>query len=465
MISEVLKAKLRPWQHSIVEASLSGLDSGNFLNGSGLGSGKSYTSLATTYARRRKPIFICRLAMKERMREIAVNHFGFADSDVYTTNIEAIRTGKGPLGTWAQGEANHATGKREKFFKWNPLPNCDVILDEIHCCSSPTSQNGLILRAAVGQGVKLMGLSGTAADDPRRMRGIGYMLGLHQDFDWWGWMSLHGATEDSWTFGLKPAFLDTRKGREALERMQREAMGKIHQQLIKAGRMIRLRTSEIPGFPKSSVFPMAVDFDSKELESILAEMKFELDELKRKGTGRNKMEIIMRARQRGELLMVPTLAEMVGDAIEEGNSVAVFLNFTATIRALGERLKTDCFYTGEESVAVRQHNHARFMADKERAILINSQAGSESIGFQDLHGNYPRLGMVVPDFRAVQLNQILGRLARDGAMSPSTYWILFPRKTVLDQAYRACQRRTELYGAFNGDVQFTDADLTEGLAI
>jgi superfamily II DNA or RNA helicase len=465
MISETLKAKLRPWQHSILEASLSGMDTGNFLNASGLGSGKSFVSLATTYARKRKPIFICRLAMKERMREIAVNHFGFADADVCTTNIEAIRTGKHFLGSWTYGEAHPNTGKREKIFQWNVPSDADVIVDEIHSCSSMTSQNSILLRSAVEQGVKLMGLSGTAADDPRRMRAIGYMLGLHSDYDFWGWMSLYGATEESWTFGLKPAYLETRKGREELERKRREAMAKIHQQLIKAGRMVRLRTSDIPGFPKSSVHPMAVDFNSKEMASILEEMKFELAELKRKGTGRSQLEIMMRARQRSELLMVPTLAEMISDAIEEGNSVAMFLNFTATIRALGERLKTNCFYTGEESVAERQHNHARYMADKERAILINSAAGSESIGFQDEHGNYPRLGIVVPDFRAVMLNQILGRLPRDGAKTPSTYWLIFPRGTVLHHAYLACQKRTELYGAFNGDITFTDDDLTAGLPI
>jgi hypothetical protein len=465
MISSLLKAKLRPWQHDVHDASVSGMDSGNFLNGSGLGSGKSFVSMATVYARRRKMIFICRLAMKERMKEIAVNHFGFAESDVYTTNIESIRTGKGLFGHWEYGDGNPATGKRERVFKWEVPSNTDVIIDEIHSCASPTSQNGILLRSAVKQGVKLMGLSGTAADDPRKMRGIGYMLGLHQDFDWWGWMSLYGANEDSWSFGLDARFLDTAKGREELKRRQQEAMGRIHRQLIQAGRMVRLRTSEIPGFPKSSVHPMAVDFDSKELALILEEMRAELAELKRKGTGRSRLEIMMRARQRAELLMVPTLAEMISDAIEEGNSVSCFLSFTATIRALGERLKTTCFYTGEESVAERKHNHHRYMADLERVILINSAAGSESIGFQDLNGNYPRLGIVIPDFRAVVLNQILGRLPRDGALTPSTYWLLFPRNTVLHQAYLACQRRTDLYGAFNGDIQFSDDDLTAGLPI
>lgn len=465
MISTFLQSKLRPWQPAIVEAGIDCLSRENgFLNASGLGSGKSFIGLATAYALRKKPIFMCRLGVKETMREIAVNHFGFADSDVATVNIESIRTGKQWLGTWTYGEADHSTGKREKIFRWNVPSNSILIWDECHNASAQRSQNSIMMRNAVEQGVKIMGLSGTAADDPRRMRAIGYMLGLHQDFDWWGWMSLYGATEDSWSFGLDARFLDSDKGKAELDRMRKAAMAKIHQQLAKAGRMVRLRTSEIPGFPQSSVHPIAVDFDSKEMNAIFEEMRFELAELKSKGRGRTQLEIMMRARQRAELLMVPGWADMARDAIEEGESVVFFLNFTATVKALAEKLKTECTYTGE-NLKTRGEWHARFMADKERVIVTNLAAASESIGFQDLHGNFPRTGIVSSSFWAAQMNQVLGRLPRDGAKTPSKYFLTFPRNSVMEKAYLACKRRTELYGVFNGDIQFTDEDLQAGLPI
>jgi hypothetical protein len=82
-----------------------------------------------------------------------------------------------------------------------------------------------------------------------------------------------------------------------------------------------------------------------------------------------------------------------------------------------------------------------------------------------MHGKYPRTGIISSSFWAVQMNQALGRCARDGAKSPSKMIITFPRKTVAEQAYRACKRRTELYGAFNGDVRFTNEDLQAGLPI
>src|SRR6185436_3678973 len=85
-------------------------------------------------------------------------------------------------------------------------------------------------------------------------------------------------------------------------------------------------------------------------------------------------------------------------------------------------------------------------------IVLNSGAGAESIGLQDLHGDFPRLGLVFPSFDAVRNNQILGRLPRDGAKSISTYRLVFPAGTILESAYHACRIKADRCAAFNGDV-------------
>jgi hypothetical protein len=296
------------------------------------------------------------------------------------------------------------------------------------------------------------------------MRSIGYALDLHSYYDFWQFCARYGASPESWMCGMTEKMLKTRAGREELERRQNAEMAKIHERLIKAGRMIRLRSSEIPGFPQCSIHPMCIDFDSRELTAIFEEMQAELEELKKKGTGRTQLEIMMRARQKAELLMVPTWAEMAEDAIEEGESVVFFLNFTATVKALASRLKTDCIYSGE-NLKDRQRQMDRFMADESRMILTNIGAAGESIRLDDRHGKFPRVGIVSPSFWASQMNQVLGRLTGGDTKTPAKFIITWPRKTVAEQAYKACKRRTELYGAFNGDVMFTDADLQEGLAI
>lgn len=457
--------KLRPWQPMIVESTIKGLQSGNFLNASGLGSGKTYCACAAAKEMGMNLFVVCRVGMRQTWLDVAVNHFGMSGKNVHTINRELLRIGIHGPGTWNVKGHNPETGKAYVEFKWDMPSNTLLVMDEIHADAGLNSKNSQVLRAAVRQGIKILGLSGTAADDPRKLRAIGYMLGLHEDVNFHEWLAGHGATVDSWDF-FSPQLSQSRQGKAHLEARRLDEMEKINQRLVCAGRMIRLPTSAIPGFPKSTVNPMVVDFDNAELIAIYEEMHKELEELRKKGVrGHNALTAQTRARQRAELLQVPMFAEMVQDAIEEGNSVAVFLNFTESIAALGRKLGTTCFYTGQESPEIRETNRLRFQQDKERAILVNAAAGSESIGLQDINGIYPRLGLVSPSFQAVTTNQLLGRLPRDGAKTPSTYWIVFPRGTVLERAYHACKKRTDRYGAFNGDVRFTDEDMTEGLPI
>jgi hypothetical protein len=460
-VSEEIYKKLRPWQPAIVEATIHGLESGNFLNASGLGSGKTFTSLASVLAMRKKAIAICRQTAMSMWREVAESHFNFDPSNIHAINREQLRTGKHWLGYWRERDYNPNTGKTSREFVWNVPADSVLIFDEIHCEAGLTSQASGMLRDAVRQGVKILGLSGTTADDPRKMRAIGYMLGLHNDTDFWQWLALQGASETSWDFGLPQNYLGSKKGKLELQYRQESAMSRIREGLIKQGRMIRIPTSQIPGFPKCTIQPQCLKFDSKRLAAIHEEMKAEFDKLRDKGPSKG-LGALMPLLEKAELEMVPELVESTQDAIEEGNSVVNFVNFKSTVRALSERLKTDCTYTGD-NVDKREGCRLAFERDDERVINVTAGAGSESVSFADRRGEFPRLGQIIPSFQAIVLNQLLGRLPRDGAKTPSVYRILFASGGWQQKAYKACQRRTELYGAFNGDVRFTDEDLLEGL--
>lgn len=437
---------------------------GNFLNASGLGSGKQFMALAAAKVLNKKVIALARLGALSSWQEIGVGHFGFSSTDVYAINREQIKTGKHWLGTWRTGEHNPETGRTAKSFHWNVPSDTILIFDEIHSEAGLDSLNSQMLKDAVRQGVKVLGLSGTTADDPRKMRAIGYMLGLHQDWDFWQWLSLYGATKDSWNFNLPSPYLGTKRGKADLSARRLAAMEKINAQLVKAGRMVRLPTSQIPGFPKVTIQPVCVSFGNARLAEIYEEMKAEFLKLNQKGIGGKGLGILMPMLQKAEMLMVPEIVEEVQDAKEEGSSVVIFVNFKGTVEALASRLKTDCVFHGDQSQAEKDYHRKRFERDEMREIIVTSAAGGESVSFADRRGQYSRVGLVIPGFQAQVINQVLGRLPRDGAMSPSIYRLLFPRGTWLEKAYRACQRRTELYGAFNGDTRFTDDDLLEGLA-
>lgn len=458
--SDIL-SKLKPHQPEIVTKTVSGLATGNFLNGSDLGTGKTFCALAAAKIMGFKVLAVCRVNSRSMWLEVG-KYFGFRDGDVYSVNREALKTGKTEFGHWELGELDHRDGKRDKKFVWT-LPGNDflLIVDEIHNDSAMTNTaNSLMLRAAVSQGLKIMGLSGTAGDDPRKMRAIGYMLGLHQDYDFYQWLFKYGATKDDWNCGLNGKILSTKAGKANLEGLRRKELGRIHAQMTAAGRFVRVRKSEIPGFPKCTVSPIAVDLeDTDEINLVYQEMQQELAALKAKTSNRTELEIIMRARQRTELLEVPGIVGECEEDLAEGASVAIFVNFKDTIRALAERLKTDCIFTGDESQAVRALNLGRFQSDESRVILVNKQAGGESIGLHDQHGNYPRVGIVIPGFRAVDENQVLGRLPRDGAKTPSIYKILFIKNSLEEVAYHRCKARADRYAALNGDFAFQDEDL------
>lgn len=443
--------KLRPWQAPIYRECLSGLETGNFLNASGLGSGKSFCAIAVAKTLQKPVLIVCRLGSRRSWTEVA-NHFGYPTDMVHTINREMLRTGKTEWGRWEFGEANHNTGKRAKRFVWMVPKDWLLVVDECHWDSGVSSLNSKVLIAAVEQGYKIMALSGTAADDPRKMKAIGYMLGLHRNADFHQWLFRQGATVNDWDCGVIGDHSQER------ERRRKATMARIHSELTQAHRLVHLSTQQIPGFPKCAVYPIAVDFGVAQMSLIYAEMQAELATLG--GNKAKEREALMRARQRTELLEVPGLVDEVNEGIAEGQAVAVFLNFKASVVALVERLGTDCVYTGDQSPEVREANRMRFQDDQSPVIVLTKSAGSESLDLADRHGDYPRLGLMIPGFFSLTDNQCLGRLPRDGAKTPSIYKIIFASGTVEEAAYRACKRRTEMYDIFNG---FTDSDLTAGI--
>lgn len=459
-----LSSKLRPWQPAVVDATIAGLSTGNFLNGSDLGTGKTYCAVAAAMLLNRNLVAVCRLGARHTWVEVG-EHFGIDPTRIQTINRESLRTGKTKFGYWEEGERNFNAGTRASKFIWTVPKNTLLVVDEIHWDAGLDSKNSRVLKGAVDCGLKILGLSGTAADNPRKMRAIGYMLGLHQWLNFPQWLARYGADMDSWTCGVDQYLLDSGAGRAHLKRLQYENMQRVHQQMIQAGRFIRVRKSDIPGFPKFTIEPKCIDFDSAELERIFQQMNEELLILKRRSGNPKKeqREIMVRALQKAELIMVPGIVEECEDAIEEGHSVPIFVQFTDTVKALAKRLKTDCLYTGTIDPEQRELNRLRFQTGEERKIIVNVFAGSESIGLQDMTGEFPRCGLMTPTFNPVQFNQAIGRLPRDGAKSPSIWRLLFPAGTILEAAYRACKAKTERINAFNGDDLIDEEDLTAGL--
>jgi hypothetical protein len=163
---------------------------------------------------------------------------------------------------------------------------------------------------------------------------------------------------------------------------------------------------------------------------------------------------MLRAHQKIELLKTPIAVELAGDYMEKGYSVALFVNYRQTLEELCARLKTRCFIDGSvEGVRNRVHSIDQFQRNVNKAIIVNNKAGGIAVSLHDLDGDHPRVGLVFPCFSAETMQQVFGRLHRDGGKSKCHYRVMFAAGTMEVPMHRAVSARLNNLEALN------DADL------
>ena len=141
--------------------------------------------------------------------------------------------------------------------------------------------------------------------------------------------------------------------------------------------------------------------------------------------------------------------------LEDGFSVVLFVNFTDTLMAVAERLKTTCIFDGKTSDKDRDRNVELFQADKERVILVNIQSGGAGLSLHDLNGNFPRMSIISPTFSPIFMRQTLGRIWRDDAKTKSIQRIVCVANTVEEDVCRNVQQKLDNLDMLNdGDLSY-----------
>ena len=327
-------------------------------------------------------------------------------------NYEKLRTGKTRFGHWS--------GKQ---FEWKIPNDCLIIWDEVHRCQGLWSQNAKMLISA--KPWRNLLLSASAAEDPTEMRASGFLLGLHTLSNFFNWAKAHGCQVNPWG---------------ALEFKHREqwALDKINYELYPehGDRMTRDMLAE--HFQETRIITDPLDFGDKgAIQKLYDEMDQELSALEQriKGDSKNKaaqkLVAQLRARQAVELAKVPATVEIIEDELHAGNSVAVFVNFDATIEAIGQRLKAPYeVIKGGQKAEDRELVVRRFSEDANHVVLCNISAGGLGVSLHDQRGVRPRTAIISPTFNAKDLLQTLGRVDRAGSKSRSVQRILFAAGTV-----------------------------------
>jgi len=151
---------------------------------------------------------------------------------------------------------------------------------------------------------------------------------------------------------------------------------------------------------------------------------------------------ILKARQESEAYKVVDIAEMAQDAVAEGHSVVVFLNFTESLREAAALL--DCeFIDGSVPAEEREEIIRSFQADETHCIVVNAATGGTGISLHDIKGDRPRLSLISPSFNAKEFAQVLGRIHRNGAKSDALQKVLLSHNSIEEYVMKAIAKKLE----------------------
>jgi superfamily II DNA or RNA helicase len=349
---------------------------------------------------------------------------------LFVINYEKIRGGR----------TKWMTKSGKKIMKWMLPMGTLLLVDEIHKCKGPYTQNAQIVLSLVNQGYQIHGMSATAAEDPTEMRSLGYMLKLHSLNkadkplrSWYSWMTRLGCEKDFWN--------QWRLTKKSKLKDLRESMYGISTD--------RLSVQDLPdAFKENRIFVEPIQFKNlakiKKAYKDLGLTPEILEQYIENGTVENSEHVIVniiRARQLAETLKVPDLVEMAEDLMLEGLSVVIFVSFKETVESLCEKLQCDRIEGSQKSD--RQQVIDDFQADKTTCIVVNTAAGGTGISLHDVNGERPRVSLISPQFSAKDHVQVLGRIHRNGMKSDALQKILVASGSVEEAVMSSMQRRLD----------------------
>jgi hypothetical protein len=431
---EQIAAKLLPYQIAHVKRLIIALL--NFLgavDASDTGTGKTYSALAAVAALGMKAFVICPKSVIPSWGK-AARHFGMK---IAAINYEKLRTGKTEFGRYVGDE-------KKRSFRFETLvldpDEWVLIFDECHRMKDYKTLNCGLGIAAIEQKFQVLALSATAADNPMQMKFIALLTKLIWNArQFFGWMTQNGC----------------QKGRFGMEFVGgREHLSRIHAQVFPSHGS-RIRISELGDqFPETKIIAEAYDMNGarEEIQAIYDTMHRELAQLdeRQKDDGESHLTVMLRARQKVELLKVPTICQMAEDGMAEGMAVIVIVNFEDSLTAIASRLRTTNVIHGGQDPENREMIRERFDSDKENIIVMNIRAGGVGISLHGTRDSRTRLSLISPTFSGQDLKQAFGRPWRAGGAF-SIQKVLFAAGTIEEEACEKVRDKITRIDALNGD--------------
>jgi len=412
------------------------------LDGSETGVGKTFTAIAAALEFDKPPVaVICRAKAKTKWTE-ALALFGI--TPVFVMSWDKARD----CSEWFLPIKN----KKGKLMTFNlrlQEPTL-LVIDEIHAGGAVKSQNAeLVIAARRCPNAYVLGLSGTVADTPLKMRAVGFCTGLHSlGEDFWLWCRKNGCGKSP--FG----------GMYFRKRDRERVLGNLNQKLFAGADPwgIRLHKKDLVvagQFPDCETFVELWDIPFKMpgwLIPAMDEIRMEeiTDEDRHQGEVPSGVTAI-RERQRAELAKVPALMDEIEDLLEEGECPVVFVQFVRTLQTIMARaekimgkVQTDySVIAGPWCKRKADVEMERFQTGKTRLCLCQTDAASESIDLHDTDGSRPRHVIIFPTYKAVTLIQVHGRTVRSGGKSPVVQRLVYAAGGIEEKISRVIEGRLQ----------------------
>lgn len=338
---------------------------------------------------------------------------------------------------------------------WNlPPTGTLLIFDECHKGKGVKTLNSKMMISAKKHGFKILCLSATAAEDPREMKALGYILGLHEERNFWGWAQSWGCEFD--TFGSLQFPQKNQHKLVELNKIIYPALGH---------KLTRADLGE--HFQECRIITDPITFGKeKDLKKLAQELDDELGTLeeRREMDGDEPIALtkILRLRQEIELLKVVEIVSMIEDCVSNKQSVAVFLNFTETIKAVAARLKVNhTFLVGGQTEDVRKRSVEAFQTNTVKVILCNTAAGGVGVSLHDLQGGHPRTALISPTYNAKDFKQVLGRVDRLGGKTDSIQRILVASGTLETAIVKRMMEKIENIDLLHQSNSVLSTDMTK----
>jgi len=448
-------SELRPYQAPHAEALLSALHKPGFpfaLDFSDMGTGKTFVTCDLVRRTNAQTLVVCPKALVPGWHEVAQN----MGTEVDTLNYEMLRTGRTEFGKW---ETLKRGGGSMKYFHFHPSIEL-LVFDEFQRCRGFDT---LTHRLAVGaklSGIPTIALTATPAETPMHCRALGYLSGWFDYFHFFNWVQNHNCIKP---FGSHKWEFVTRGGRTP-----QQVMAELRKLMLERGSRIDIGALPPGTFPENIVEPRLYAIDNPDrVTKLYQEMAAGIEALRaRKAADKNAehgLTKLLRARQELSLLRVPLLKSLIQDDLDQGRAVVIFSNFLLTIAELAKILQIHdpAIITGDGGWNVPMPRRkettpqaaARFQANQTPVCIAQSDTGGVGLSLHDLWGRQ-RVSYVELHWSAMSFSQIMGRIRRDGAVSPAIQRIPCIAGTPEEQVYKALVKKS-----LNLQTLLTDEDL------